>query len=98
MKKIIAICLLATLTVLPVACTNMSKTGQGALSGAAGGALAGAGIGKLSGGHGGAGALIGGAVGAVAGAIYGANEERKDSDNYYRNRDGSYHNQGYRSE
>lgn len=98
MKKIIAICLLASLAAMPMACTNMSKTGQGALSGAAGGALVGAGIGKLSGGAGGAGALIGGAVGAVAGAIHGANEERKDQDNYYRNRDGSYHNEGYRGQ
>lgn len=95
MKKLIGVCLLAWLMALPMACTNMSKTSQGALSGAAGGALAGAGIGKLSGGHGGRGALIGGALGGVVGAIYGANEERKDDESYYR-RNGNYHNDGYR--
>lgn len=99
MKKLLGICLLAALMAMPMACTNMSKTSQGSLSGAAGGALAGAGISKLSGGHGGAGALIGGAVGAVAGAIYGANEERKDDENYYRNRrNETYHNDGYRGQ
>ena len=82
MKRFIAICILASLAVMPAACTNMSKTSQGALSGAAGGALAGAGIGKLSGGHGGAGALIGGALGGVVGAIYGANEENKERKQY----------------
>jgi len=87
MKKILAVCLLVAMMLLPAACTNMSKTSQGALSGAAGGALAGAGIGKLSGGHGGAGALIGGALGGVVGAIYGAAEE---------NRDSGYHSPGYR--
>lgn len=99
MKKMLGVCLLAGLMAMPMACTNMSKTSQGALSGAAGGALAGAGIGKLSGGHGGTGALIGGAVGGVVGAIYGANEERKEDDNYYRNRrsDG-YYNDGYRGQ
>lgn len=87
MKKAIAVILLLCLTAMPVACTNMSKTSQGALSGAAGGALAGAGIGKLSGGHGGTGALIGGALGGVVGAIYGASEDAKD---------GKYPAQGYR--
>ncbi len=89
MKKLIGVCMLAVLMAMPLACTNMSKTSQGALSGAAGGALAGAGIGKLSGGSGGTGALIGGALGGVVGAIYGAAEERKDNDYYY-------HNDGYR--
>ncbi len=88
MKKFIAICILASLAAMPAACTNMSKTSQGALTGAAGGALAGAGISKLSGGSGGTGALIGGALGGVVGAIYGAAEESKDNNYYHR---------GYRS-
>jgi outer membrane lipoprotein SlyB len=87
MKKIISVCLLASLMAMPAACANMSKTSQGALSGAAGGALVGAGIGKLSGGHGGSGALIGGALGGVIGAIYGAQEERRSE---------GYHSDGYR--
>ena len=53
------------------ACTNMSRTQQGALSGGAIGAGAGLGISALTGGSLGAGALIGGALGGVAGGIYG---------------------------
>jgi hypothetical protein len=53
------------------ACTNMSRTQQGALSGGAIGAGAGLGISALTGGSMGAGALIGGALGGVAGGIYG---------------------------
>jgi len=53
------------------ACTNMSRTQQGALSGGAIGAGAGLGISALTGGSLGTGALIGGALGGVAGGIYG---------------------------
>lgn len=53
------------------ACTNMSKTQQGALSGGAIGAGAGLGISALTGGSLGMGALIGGGLGAVAGGLYG---------------------------
>lgn len=57
------------------ACTNMSKTQQGALSGGAIGAGAGLGISALTGGSLGVGALIGGGLGAVAGGLYGNHEE-----------------------
>jgi hypothetical protein len=57
------------------ACTNMSRTQQGALSGGAIGAGAGLGISALTGGSLGAGALIGGALGGVAGGIYGNQKE-----------------------
>ena len=53
------------------ACTNRSRTQQGALSGGAIGAGAGLGISALTGGSLGAGALVGGALGGVAGGIYG---------------------------
>ncbi len=55
-------------------CTNMTKTQQGGLSGAAGGALVGAGISAISGGSGGVGAVVGGVLGGVAGSIYGHNQ------------------------
>ena len=51
-------------------CTNMSKTQQGALSGAAIGAGAGALVGGLATGRAG-GALAGAAIGGVGGAIVG---------------------------
>ncbi len=54
-----------------VGCTNMNRTQQGALSGAAGGALLGAGLSAITGGSGTTGALIGGGLGALAGGIYG---------------------------
>lgn len=54
-----------------IACTNMSRTQQGALSGGAIGAGAGLGISAVTGGSLGTGALIGGALGGVAGGIYG---------------------------
>jgi hypothetical protein len=57
------------------ACTNMSRTQQGALSGGVIGAGAGLGISALTGGSLGAGALIGGALGGVAGGIYGNQKE-----------------------
>lgn len=58
------------------ACTSMTKTQQGALSGGAIGAGAGLGISALTGGSLGVGALIGGGLGAVAGGLYG--NEQKD--------------------
>ncbi len=57
-------------------CTNMNRTQQGSLSGAAVGALAGAGISALAGGDGSFGALVGGSLGALAGGIYGHNQDR----------------------
>ncbi len=59
------------------ACTNMTKTQQGALSGGAIGAGAGAGIAAISGGYVGVGAAVGGALGALAGGLYGNDQEKK---------------------
>ena len=64
------------------ACTRMSPTQQGALSGTAIGAGTGLGISALTGGNLGVGALVGGALGGVAGGIYGNQEERRM---YYNN-------------
>ena len=65
MKRLSAILLVGALVFGTVGCTNMNKTQQGLLSGAAGGAILGAGLGALTG------ALIGGGLGALAGGIYG---------------------------
>lgn len=70
MRKILYAFIMFTFLTVP-ACTNMSRTQQGALSGGAIGAGAGLGISALTGGSLGAGALIGGALGGVAGGIYG---------------------------
>lgn len=72
--RITAFALAACLLMAP-ACTNLSKTQQAGLSGAALGAGAGAGIGALTGGSGTMGALIGGAAGAVLGGIYGHTQD-----------------------
>jgi osmotically inducible lipoprotein OsmB len=76
MRKVLT----ATLLVLCLgfsACTQMTKTQQGALSGGAIGAGAGLGISALTGGSLGVGALIGGGLGAVAGGLYGNHEDGK---------------------
>jgi hypothetical protein len=70
MRKIL-LSLMILMLLSASACTNMSRTQQGALSGGAIGAGAGLGISALTGGSLGAGALIGGALGGVAGGIYG---------------------------
>jgi hypothetical protein len=75
MQKILVSALLA-LTLAFSACTNMTRTQQGALSGGAIGAGAGLGISALTGGSLGIGALLGGGLGAVAGGLYG-NEKSK---------------------
>jgi len=71
------ICLLMVCVLLLTcsACTNMSRTQQGAVSGGVVGAGAGLGISALSGGSLGLGALIGGGLGAVAGGLYGNQQE-----------------------
>ncbi len=74
--KSILLTLLLVLTLGFSACTNMTKTQQGALSGGAIGAGAGLGISALTGGSLGVGALIGGGLGAVAGGLYG-NQKNK---------------------
>lgn len=76
MKTLSALVLVTALLLSPVACTNMSRTQQGVLSGGAGGALVGAGISTITGGSGTMGALIGGGLGALAGGIYGNNKSK----------------------
>ena len=86
MKHIPVVLLIGALAFGFTGCTNMTRTQQGALSGAAGGALIGGGLGVLSGGHGTTVALIGGGLGALAGGIYGNQQERDHHDRY----DGRY--------
>ena len=69
MKRLSAILLVGALVFGTVGCTNMNKTQQGLLSGAAGGAILGAGLGALTGGSGTTGALIGGGLGLIAGFL-----------------------------
>lgn len=71
MKKFFAILLLSVVFASGVACTNMNRTQQGTLSGAALGAIGGAGIAAISGGAAGWGALTGAGLGALAGGIVG---------------------------
>ena len=81
--------LLSTLLILVLgfsACTNMSRTQQGALSGGAIGAGAGLGIAALTGGALGMGALLGGGLGAVAGGLYGNQQEQQQ----HQRHDGRY--------
>ena len=78
MKRLSAVLLIGALVFGTVGCTNMNRTQQGALSGAAGGALLGAGISAIAGGSGTTGALIGGGLGALAGGLYGHNKEKRD--------------------
>lgn len=70
MKKILALSLMV-LFLGGMGCTNMNRTQQGTLSGAALGALGGAGIAAISGGAAGWGALTGAGLGALAGGIVG---------------------------
>ncbi len=77
MKKILAVGVLALALAGGFGCTNMSKTSQGALSGAALGAAAGAGIAAISGGAAGWGALAGAGAGALAGGIIGHNNDNR---------------------
>ena len=78
MKKISIVLLAGALAFGTVGCTHMSRTQQGALSGAAGGALIGGGLSAITGGSGTTGALIGGGLGALAGGIYGHQQEKGD--------------------
>ena len=75
MKRFAAFLLMGILAFGAVGCTNMSRTQQGALSGAAGGALVGGGLSAITGGHGTTGALIGGGIGAILGGLYGNSQE-----------------------
>lgn len=71
MRKVFALCLLALFLAGGAGCTNMNRTQQGTISGAALGALGGAGIAAISGGAAGWGALTGAGLGALAGGIVG---------------------------
>ncbi len=76
MRRIFTVFILSlALAAGPMACTNMTKTQQGVVSGGAIGALGGAGIAAIAGGSGTIGALIGGAAGAIAGGVIGNNAE-----------------------
>ena len=78
MKKLILVmALVLGIMGSTVACTNMNKTQQGALSGGALGALGGAGIAAIAGGSGTIGALVGAGAGAIAGGVIGYKEEHK---------------------
>ena len=67
MRRIFTVFILSlALAAGPMACTNMTKTQQGVVSGGAIGALGGAGIAAIAGGSGTIGALIGGAAGIIA--------------------------------
>ncbi len=76
MRKIAIISVLALALASGVGCTNMSRTSQGSLSGAALGAAAGLGIAAISGGAAGWGALAGAGIGAIAGGVVGHQQER----------------------
>lgn len=59
------------------ACTNLSPTEEGALSGGAIGAGVGAAAGAITGGSATTGAVVGGAIGAAGGGYMGCREEGK---------------------
>lgn len=71
MKKALVLGIMALFLSTGIGCTNMNRTSQGALSGAALGALGGAGIAAVSGGAAGWGALTGAGLGALAGGVVG---------------------------
>ncbi len=74
MKRILSVFILSlALAAGPLACTNMSTTEQGVLSGVAIGALSGAGIAAIDGGSGTTAALVGGVAGGIAGGAIGHN-------------------------
>lgn len=77
MTKYIITALFALTLAFSAACTNMNRTQQGALSGAAIGAGAGLGLTAITGGSLGAGALVGGALGGIAGGLYGQEQDRR---------------------
>ena len=78
MKHILTVSVMSLALALgPLACTNMTKTEQGIVSGGALGALGGAGIAAIAGGSGTMGALIGAGAGAIAGGVIGYKDEHK---------------------
>lgn len=77
MKRLVGCALVVALCFGALGCTNMSRTQQGAASGAVLGAAAGAGIAALSGGYLGVGAAVGGVAGALAGGIVGHSQDSR---------------------
>ncbi len=77
MKKLALLTLLIMALTSTVGCTNMSKTNQGALSGAAIGTVGGLGIAAISGGAAGWAAVTGAVIGGVAGGVVGHQQERQ---------------------
>lgn len=75
MRKVLIPLFLAT-AVGGIGCTNMSKSQQGGLSGAALGAAAGAGIAAIADGNALTGALVGGALGGAGGYYMGSQEKQ----------------------
>lgn len=71
MKKVLITGFVVLFLAGGIGCTNMNRTQQGTISGAALGALGGAGIAAISGGAAGWGALTGAGLGALAGGIVG---------------------------
>lgn len=79
MKRQISLLLvLVMLAFSTSACTNMSKSQQGALSGSAIGAAAGLGIAAIAGGNLAVGAAVGGALVGAAGYIHGSNQQNQN--------------------
>jgi phage tail tape-measure protein len=80
LNKFLALAMVTALVFGASACTNMTKTQQNTITGAAGGALVGAIIGAIAGGKSGAavGAAIGGAAGELAVVVIGNTQETND--------------------
>ena len=75
-SRIWIIALVAALLLPALACTNMNRAQQGALSGGVVGAGAGLGFSALTGGDLAWGTAIGGGIGGVLGGIYGQQQGR----------------------
>ena len=86
MNRIAVAAVLALALASGAACTNMSKTQQGAMSGTVLGGAAGAGIAAIAGGSAGWGAAVGAGAGALAGGILGYNEEQDRKYKRHKNR------------
>ncbi len=76
-SRLLILLLFASLLMPLAACTNMTKTQQGLLTGGVIGAGAGAGISALAGGSAGVGAAVGGVLGGVVGGLYGHDQQKK---------------------
>lgn len=83
MKKSLLMAVLVLALCGATACTNMSKTQQGAASGALIGAAGGAGIAAIAHGHPGWGALAGAGAGALVGGLVGSSQEEEEYNRDY---------------